>query len=64
MSDIKFLKPKPGIMVRDPITFAPLNSNGETKEMNRYWRGALRDGDVEVCDPQPDSLTTDEKENE
>jgi len=41
------LKPKAGLLVRDPITMEPLKADGDPKEMNSYWRRRMKDGEVE-----------------
>jgi hypothetical protein len=58
MTDI-YLKPAPIeiegetviALVRDPLTFIPLDPNGEWKTMSQYWARRLRDRDVERADP-------------
>ena len=42
-----FIKPKAGLIVRDPITQRPLAETGEEKPRNAYWLRRERDGDVE-----------------
>jgi len=64
MSDIKFLIPNPGVQVRDPLTFAPLKPEGEYKPMIRYWRGVVRDGDVQMLDDAPVQKTVNTEETE
>ena len=51
-----FLKPIEGVIVRDPITGAPLDKKGEYKPwygsgLARYWRRRVRDGSVIICNP-------------
>lgn len=41
-----FLKPKPGLLVKDPVTGKPLTEDGETKPATTYWLRRLCDGDV------------------
>ena len=41
-----FIKPKKGLLVRDPITMHPLDAGGEEKTLNRYWLRRLLTGDV------------------
>ncbi|WP_315751473.1 MULTISPECIES: DUF2635 domain-containing protein [unclassified Bradyrhizobium] len=46
-----FLKPAPiaaggVVIVRDPLTGAPLAASGEWKTRSQYWTRRLRDGDV------------------
>ncbi|MBA4358044.1 MAG: hypothetical protein C0405_10010 [Desulfovibrio sp.] len=53
MLQSKVLIPRPGLVVRDPVTMAPLPPEGAAKPMNTYWRRRLRDGDVgEAAPPQ------------
>lgn len=40
------IKPKLGLIVRDPVTFRPLAVEGENKPRDQYWMRRLRDGDV------------------
>ena len=46
----QFLKPREGIIVRDPATFEPLSEVGEWKTTEgasgKYWRRRLLSGDV------------------
>lgn len=51
---LKYLRPaRPEVKVRDPFTKLHLKPEGEYKEFIRYWRGAVRDGDVEAFDTPP-----------
>ena len=43
--DIK-VKPKQGVMVRDPETREPLKAEGEMKPRDTYWLRRIKDGDV------------------
>ena len=43
-----YLKPVPGVTVRDPETLQPLAENGEKKPRTTYWLRRLKDGDVSV----------------
>lgn len=45
MQTIK-IKPKKGVLVRDPLTLKALSENGEEKPKNSYWLKRLKDGDV------------------
>ncbi len=47
MHDTLHIKPKAGLDVIDPVSFAPLAAEGESKPRNTYWLRRLRDGDVE-----------------
>ena len=42
------LKPKPGILVRDPKTRLHLKAAGENKVLTTFWRRRINDGDVEI----------------
>jgi hypothetical protein len=48
----KFLKPRKGQIVRDPVTMIPLNEKGEFKTFigpqGRYWRKKVKQGDAIV----------------
>lgn len=42
--------PKPGFVVRDPVTRAPLPPEGRDVPDTDYWQRRLRDGDVVMAD--------------
>lgn len=44
------VKPRKGLLVRDPKTREILAEGGETKPLTKYWRRRLRDGDVEAVE--------------
>ena len=50
----KFLKPKEGLIVRDPKTMTPLSSQGMMKTFigweGRYWRRRVSCGDCEIIE--------------
>lgn len=46
--DTALLRPRTGVIVRDPDTRQPLDAKGERKAMTSYWRRRLRDGDVQL----------------
>lgn len=46
MAEIKLLTPRPGLVVRDPATRAPLPPEGENKRMNTYWQRRVQAKDV------------------
>ncbi|OGC76306.1 hypothetical protein A2619_05825 [candidate division WWE3 bacterium RIFOXYD1_FULL_39_9] len=52
----KFLKPKEGLIVRDPVTMTPLSKDGEWKPwigpQGRYWRRRINCGDCFDSTPQ------------
>jgi hypothetical protein len=59
----KFLKPRSGLLVRDPGTFVPLSQEGEWKPwtgpLGRFWRRRVMVGDCEEAVPnQPASKRT------
>lgn len=40
------VKPKAGLLVRDPANRGPLPASGRKVPQNEYWMRRLRDGDV------------------
>ena len=50
-----FLKPKPGLLVRDPTTLQPLPESGREVAPNSYWQRRLLAGDVVLVDSDSDS---------
>lgn len=54
MSETIRIKPRTGLIVRDPGTFEPLAIEGEDKPRNQYWQRRLRDGDVELVPEEPE----------
>lgn len=48
-----FLKPRRGLVVRDPDTAAVLPEGGARVPDSRYWRRRLASGDVERSRPAP-----------
>lgn len=51
MSNTFFIKPKPGLIVRDPATKEPLADAGESKPRSMYWLRRHRDGSVVEVQP-------------
>jgi len=53
----KMLKPKEGLIVRDPKTMTPLSADGEMKTFigweGRYWRRRVNCGDCEIVEASP-----------
>lgn len=47
-----FIKPADQRLVRDPVSGAPLNADGEIKPMNSYWLRRKKDGDVVEATPK------------
>lgn len=58
-----FLKPKPGLVVRDPVTKFPLPAEGRDVQMTSYWQRRLDSGDVEVPPPPAAPAPTQEPED-
>lgn len=47
-----FVKPAPGLRVRDPLTLRLMPPEGDgVDETSFHWNRLLRDGDVIECDP-------------
>jgi len=46
-----FVKPKAGLLVRDPATGEPLPEAGREVSQDQYWMRRLHDGDVEAGKP-------------
>ena len=44
------LKPKKGLLVRDPETREPLKAAGETKPRNTYWLRRLKEGSAVIVE--------------
>lgn len=44
----EILIPKKGLIVRDPITKAPLPESGMPKPYNKYWRRRVNCGDAMI----------------
>lgn len=44
------IKPKKGLIIRDPETFEQLSENGEEKPKTAYWLNHLKNGDVELVE--------------
>lgn len=42
------IKPKTGLLIRDPETFELLSESGEDKPQISYWLNHLKNGDVEL----------------
>lgn len=47
-----YIKPADQRLVRDPVSGAPLNADGEYKPMNSYWLRRRKDGDVVEAAPK------------
>jgi len=54
MEEKMFIKPAPGLMVKDPVTGQPLPEEGDFKPRDIYWNRRLLDNDViETKPPKP-----------
>lgn len=51
MKDTKFVKPAPGLKVRNPETGLHLPDEGDQVPLTTYWRRRLKDGDVVDAKP-------------
>jgi hypothetical protein len=51
MSERLFVKPAPGLTVRDPITLKPLPAEGAEVPADSYWLRRLKAGDVIEANP-------------
>ncbi|OGP10447.1 MAG: hypothetical protein A2048_01400 [Deltaproteobacteria bacterium GWA2_45_12] len=50
--EIKFLKPAPGVKIRDPRTKEFLPIDGRRVEMTVYWNRRIQDGTVVAVENQ------------
>ena len=54
-AEFKFIKPKKGLLVRDPHTFSPIPETGATVAWvgphGRYWRRRVNCGDCFIATP-------------
>lgn len=57
------IKPKAGLIIRDPDTFEPLNDKGEEKPQSSYWLKHLKNGDVELVETKTTKETKTKTEN-
>ena len=46
-----FVKPKAGLLVRDPVSKEPLPESGREVPENDHWMRRLADGDIERAEP-------------
>ncbi|MFZ7107907.1 DUF2635 domain-containing protein [Avibacterium avium] len=46
------IKPRKGLIIRDPESFEPLDEQGEIKPKTSYWLNHLKNGDVEILSPK------------
>ncbi|MBL4830036.1 MAG: DUF2635 domain-containing protein [Aliivibrio sp.] len=49
------LKPKKGLLVRDPLTREPLKATGETKPRNTYWLRRIQDGTALIVEQKKET---------
>jgi len=53
--ETKYLKPREGLLIRDPESMVPLSAKGEVKPWigpeGRYWRRRVNSGDVLLSRP-------------
>lgn len=56
-----FVKPKPGLVVRDPVSKRPIPPEGREVPAEGYWLRRLRSGDVVEAEQIPDSLPAEVK---
>lgn len=54
-----FLKPKPGLVVRDPVTKFPLPAEGREVQPTSYWMRRVAAGDVELVEAPVESTLED-----
>ncbi|MGE4323989.1 MAG: DUF2635 domain-containing protein [Sphingobium sp.] len=47
---LRWIRPKPGLVVRDPADAAPLPGQGKGVEWSGYWQRRLDDGDIAETD--------------
>ncbi|MCP4147909.1 MAG: DUF2635 domain-containing protein [bacterium] len=61
-----FLKPVPGAIVRNPISFKPLPEKGEKVDLagaaGQFWKRRIRQGDVIKVDAQTPEVRAEVKE--
>lgn len=57
-----WLTPKPGELVRDPVTGQHLPLEGAEKPLNMYWRRRLKEGAVAAGKPQAAAKPAAKKE--
>ncbi|MDY4480295.1 MAG: DUF2635 domain-containing protein [[Pasteurella] aerogenes] len=58
------IKPKQGLIIRDPDSFEILSETGEEKPRTSYWLNHLKTGDVELVKETRTSKSTTQKEKE
>lgn len=58
-----FIKPAPGVKVRDDGTLRHLAEQGEAKPETNYWQRRLADGDVVLTTAPAPTPATNESED-
>ena len=53
MSGQKFLIPREGLIVRNPVDFTPLPETGALVDWNTFWRRRVACGDASIGEPEP-----------
>ncbi|OOF50904.1 DUF2635 domain-containing protein [Rodentibacter genomosp. 1] len=56
------IKPKAGLLIRDPETFELLSESGEEKPKISYWLNHLKNGDVELVNDTTTKAKNSNKE--
>ncbi|OCH58385.1 DUF2635 domain-containing protein [Aliivibrio fischeri] len=51
------IKPKKGLLVRDPLTRVPLKTVGETKPRNTYWLRRIKEGSAIVIESKKEQTS-------
>lgn len=54
-----FVKPAPGLLVRDPVTKFPLPAEGREVQPTSYWMRRIASGDVELTEAPEESALED-----
>jgi len=57
-----FVKPAPGLQVRDPVTKFPLPPEGREVQPTSYWLRRVASGDVELTEPAAPVSQSEETE--
>lgn len=53
-----FIRPRPGLVVRDPQTLKPLPAEGAEVAASSHWRRRIADGDVTTGRPPAKTQAT------
>lgn len=57
------IKPKAGLIIRDPVSFEQLAAEGEEKPETAYWLNHLKAGDVELVESKATSKAKANRED-